>query len=94
MEWTSVEKELPPMNQKFDVWDNHHKKRIADHGAFVGEWDDQFRKETMLIKGHTHWMLQPPPPSSHNSDYAKCPECGGDMTCLIKHCPICLHEWQ
>jgi len=32
--------------------------------------------------------------TSSNSDYAKCPECGGDMTCLIKHCPICLHEWQ
>ena len=71
MEWISVEEKLPPMNERFDVWDKYHECRLADHGAFVGQWDDDFRKDTMLIKGYTHWMPIPPPPSSSNIDYAK-----------------------
>ena len=63
-EWISVEEELPPMNEPFDVWDDYNKCRLADHGAFVGSWDDDFRKETMLIKGHTHWMALPEAPGN------------------------------
>ena len=65
--WISVTEELPPLNMRFDVWDNHHKKRLADHGAFTGPWDDDFRRECMLIKGYTHWMYIPEAPVASNN---------------------------
>ena len=65
--WISVTEELPPLNMRFDVWDNHHKKRLADHGAFTGPWDDDFRRECMLIKGYTHWMHIPEAPVASNN---------------------------
>ena len=49
--WISVMDKLPPLNVNFDVWDSYHKCRLADHGCFTGSWDDDFRRDTMLIKG-------------------------------------------
>jgi hypothetical protein len=63
-EWISVKDSLPPMDAVFDVWDSYHNCRIANHGPFTGRWDDNFRLETLLIRGYTHWMPLPEPPKS------------------------------
>jgi hypothetical protein len=54
--WTSIEKSLPPLNTVFDAWTNRNE-RLADHGAYAGSWDDDFRYRTMKVRGITHWMI-------------------------------------
>lgn len=56
--WISIEKELPPLNLSFDAW-HVSEGRVANMGAYVGHWDDDFRREVMLVKGFTHWMHKP-----------------------------------
>ena len=60
-EWISVESELPPMNTKFDAWTDKGT-RLAEHGEYVGSWDEDFRRDVMKINGITHWMPLPEPP--------------------------------
>lgn len=67
MQWIPVVEALPPLHVKFDVWDDYHKCRLADHGAYEGPWDDDFRRDTLLIHGYTHWMIVVPPVASNNN---------------------------
>lgn len=60
-EWISVKDELPPIGERFDAWTSRGD-RLADHGAFVGSWDDDFRRDVMTVRGITHWMPLPAPP--------------------------------
>lgn len=61
-EWISVKEQLPPLNTVFDVWDSIHQYRIADYGPFTGTWDDDFRRDVLLVRGHHYWRLAPEPP--------------------------------
>lgn len=58
--WISVEDELPPINHTFDAFTNQNERK-ANHGAYVGGWDDEFRLSVMQINGITHWMIPTSP---------------------------------
>lgn len=61
--WISVDDELPPMGQHFDAW-HVSGERLADHGPYVGSWDEDFRRQVMRANGITHWMVRPAPPTN------------------------------
>lgn len=60
--WIPVAQQLPPLGERFDAWTNRNE-RLANCGAYVGHWDEEFRRECMLLKGITHWMPIPKAPN-------------------------------
>jgi hypothetical protein len=89
-EWIPVKKSLPPMGKRFDAW--AHGEYTPNCGAYVGSWTDESRRETMLVKGTTHWK---PIPSAPKYDYIPCKNVvNGSCSLHNLHCgyPECEHE--
>ena len=63
-EWLTLSIDcMPKINQRFDAWVNG--RREPDCGPYIGGgWDKQFQFDCMSIKGITHWMPLPEPPST------------------------------
>lgn len=61
--WISVDDQLPPMGEPFDAW-HASGERLADHGPYVGSWDEDFRRQVMRANNITHWMPRPAPPAN------------------------------
>lgn len=58
--WISLDERLPPLGERFHA--NHYSGVEWDHGPFVGQWDDEFRRSCMKTQGYTHWApIQPQP---------------------------------
>ena len=75
MEWISVEKELPKKDGCYLVASTTYGFVVRSFNVFHNCWDDEQADDYWCdaVGGKvTHWMPLPPPPSSHNSDYAKC----------------------
>lgn len=90
-DWIPVKQRLPDIGQRFDAW--MHGRYSPDHGAYVGSWDDDFRRESMLLNGITHWKPLPKAPSY---DYKPCETAsknGGNCPLHNLHCgyPDCTH---
>lgn len=53
---------LPEMGQRFDAWmDGDYRE--ANCGAYVGYWDKENQRETMLLKGIRFWQPLPEGPN-------------------------------
>lgn len=63
MKWISVEDGLPPIGDRYHAV--HHRGVEWDHGAFIGSWDEDFRRDFMKANGYTHWMPLPEPPCAN-----------------------------
>lgn len=59
--WISVKDRLPEIGQPYDAW-LATNTRVADCGPYIGPWNEDFRRECMLIKGITHWRPIPEGP--------------------------------
>lgn len=68
MEWISVKEKLPKCGkrQRYLVIADGIERTVLYREYYDG-WD--FEPEYGEV---TYWQPLPPPPSSHNSDYAKC----------------------
>ena len=78
MEWISLKERLPEPATKVLVagcW-GVDVAYFRPDGNFYWEYNWYARLYENKVDGVTHYMLLPPPPSEHNSDYAKCPCCG------------------
>lgn len=64
-EWISIEDDLPPIGDNFHG--AHYSGVHWNCGAFIGSWDDDFRREVMKLRGYSHWMhLQKHPNETTN----------------------------
>jgi hypothetical protein len=85
MKWISIKEEMPPDGRAvmLCIEINYSVGYIYTSGAFVGgRWKlneshnlldtDCYEYEDSYADDITHWMPLPQPPSSSNSDYAKC----------------------
>jgi hypothetical protein len=62
-QWISVADEVPKIGQNYDGY--HYSGRHANCGAFIGTaWDEKSIRETMQIKGYSHWMQLPTCPTT------------------------------
>ena len=58
--WIPVTERLPPIGERYHA--NHYSGIEYNHAPFVGTWDDEFRREVMLVQGYTHWKPVDTPP--------------------------------
>ena len=83
MEWISVNDERPKIGQKVILFSNGVVQQdiyMYDQGDINDcevstFWSRDDLDECPILKDDDMWIPLPPPPSSSNSDYVKCPCC-------------------
>lgn len=56
MEWINTKEKLPALGERFLSYINGE---LIICGAYVGHWEDDFRRECMTLRGQHFWMPLP-----------------------------------